>query len=88
MEVSETAKKVMEEQNAVLSKLQDEKKPLPDLNQKLAEYKRQLKDMSKNELVRYCADVYIKATILGFENQDLKKELEASKTPKGPQSND
>jgi hypothetical protein len=63
-------------------------KELPDLNQKLAEYKRQLKDMSKNDLVRYCADVYIKATVLGFENQDLRKEIEALKTPKGPESND
>lgn len=57
-------------------------KELPDLNQKLAEYKRELKELSKNELVRYCADVYVKATVLGFENQDLKnhiKHLEAQK---------
>ena len=94
MEIVEAAKKVMEEHNAVLAKLEDENngilqesepvKPLlPNLNQKLAEYKRQLKDMSKNELVRYCADVYVKATVLGFENQDLKSHIQHLEAQKG-----
>jgi hypothetical protein len=39
-----------------------------------AEFKRQLRDLSKNELVRQAADFYIRLTLAQFQIQALLEE--------------
>lgn len=47
---------------------------MSEFSKELAEFKRQLKDLSKNELVRQAADFYMRLTIAQFQIQALLEE--------------
>ena len=49
---------------------------LPDLIQAEARFKRELRTLSKNELVRQASNYYIRLTVAGFQNAALAEQVE------------
>lgn len=48
---------------------------LPNLGQALAEFKRELKNQSKNELVRLAANFYARLSLALFQINDMESQI-------------
>ena len=59
---------------------QENKEVLPDLNLAESRFKKELRNLSKNELVRQASNYYMRLTLAGFRIAALEEKLTALQT--------